>query len=200
MYRCFIKRLFDIFLSSILIVLTLPIMLILFLILKFHFKDPIFKQFRPGLNEKIFTIYKFKTMTDNTNINGQLLSDEQRITKVGYFMRKFSLDEILQLFNVLKGDMSFIGPRPLLVEYLSLYSKKQHFRHSLRPGITGLAQINGRNCITFTQKFRYDIYYCKRLSFCLDMFILFKTFQKVLKSDGVNQKGTIGADKFDGTN
>lgn len=201
MYRAFFKRFLDILGSLILIILTLPIMIILYFVIKFKISnEPIFKQSRPGLNEKIFTIYKFKTMSDEKDENGNLLSDELRLSKFGSKIRSLSLDELPQLFNVLKGNMSFIGPRPLLVEYLPLYSQAQRVRHSVRPGITGLAQVNGRNAISWSKKFKYDTFYAKNLSFILDLKIAILTIKKVIKKDGVNKIGMATTEKFSGHN
>lgn len=201
MYRAFFKRFFDILGSLILIILTLPIMIILYFLIKFKIsKEPIFRQIRPGLNEKQFIIYKFKTMSDEKDENGNLLSDELRLGKFGAKIRSTSLDELPQLFNVLKGDMSFIGPRPLLEKYLTLYSPKQRLRHSVRPGITGLAQVNGRNEISWKNKFRYDSFYASNLNFLLDLKILFLTIKKVIKKEGISKKGMISAEEFNGSN
>lgn len=201
MYRAFLKRLLDIFGAIFLILLTLPIMIIIYFLIKFKIsKSPIFRQIRPGLNEKLFTIYKFKTMSDEVDENGNLLSDELRLGKFGTKIRSLSLDELPQLFNVLKGDMSFIGPRPLLIKYLSLYSPTQRLRHSVKPGITGLAQVNGRNEISWKNKFRYDTFYAKKISFCLDFKIALLTIKKVIKKEGISKKGMATTKEFDGTN
>ena len=201
MYRAFFKRFFDILGSLILIIITLPIMIILYFLIKNKIsKEPIFKQIRPGLNEKLFKIYKFKTMSDEKDKNGNLLSDELRLGKFGAKIRSTSLDELPQLFNVLKGDMSFIGPRPLLEKYLTLYSPKQRLRHNVRPGITGLAQVNGRNEISWKNKFRYDSFYASNLNFLLDLKILFLTIKKVIKKEGISKKGMISAEEFNGFN
>lgn len=201
MYRRFLKRLLDILGSLILIIITLPIMIILYFLIKNKIsKEPIFKQIRPGFNEKLFKIYKFKTMSDEKDKNGNLLSDELRLGKFGAKIRSTSLDELPQLFNVLKGDMSFIGPRPLLEKYLTLYSPKQRLRHSVRPGITGLAQVNGRNEISWKNKFRYDSFYASNLNFLLDLKILFLTIKKVIKKEGISKKGMISAEEFNGSN
>lgn len=201
MYRAFFKRFFDILGSLILIILTLPIMSVLYFLIKFKIsKKPIFRQIRPGLNEKLFEIYKFKTMSDAKDEKGNLLKDALRLSKFGSKIRSFSLDELLQLFNVLKGDMSFVGPRPLLPKYLELYSPQQRLRHSVRPGITGLAQINGRNELSWKNKFRYDTFYAEHLSFCLDAKIVLLTIKKVLKKDGISKKGMATTAEFDGFN
>ena len=201
MYRRFLKRLLDILGSLILIIITLPIMIILYFLIKNKIsKEPIFKQIRPGLNEKLFKIYKFKTMSDEKDENGNLLSDELRLGKFGAKIRSTSLDELPQLFNVLKGDMSFIGPRPLLEKYLTLYSPKQRLRHSVRPGITGLAQVNGRNEISWKNKFRYDTFYATHLSFLMDFKIALLTIKKVIKKEGISKKGMTTTEEFNGSN
>lgn len=201
MYRVFLKRILDFLMALILIILTSPLMLITYFLIKKHIsKNAIFTQLRPGLNEKIFKIYKFKTMNDECDENGKLLPDELRLNDYGKKIRALSLDELLQLFNVLKGDMSFIGPRPLLPEYLPLYNDEQKLRHSVRPGITGLAQVNGRNAISWRKKFEFDTFYAKNLSFLLDIKIAFLTVKKVIKKDGVNKDGMATTEKFNGKN
>lgn len=160
----------------------------------------LFSQQRPGKEKKIFTIYKFRTMNNNTDINGNLLPDEARLKGFGKFIRFTSLDELPQLWNVLKGDMSFVGPRPLLVEYLPLYNDTQMRRHEVRPGITGWAQVNGRNTISWEEKFRYDVEYVDKQSFLFDLKILWMTFKKVIQQDGVNQTGHVTVEKFNGNN
>ncbi|MDO5046101.1 undecaprenyl phosphate N,N'-diacetylbacillosamine 1-phosphate transferase [Campylobacter sp.] len=201
MYRAFFKRFLDILGALFLIVLTLPIMILVGIFIYFKIsKDVIFTQARPGLNAKIFKIYKFKTMSDEKDEKGELLSDEVRLNKFGKSIRSLSLDELPQLFNVLKGDMSFIGPRPLLIEYLPLYNKEQATRHDVRPGITGLAQVNGRNAISWEQKFKYDAEYAKNLSFIMDVKIAFLTIKKVIKRSGVSKEGHVTTEKFDGSN
>ncbi len=200
MYKKFIKRLVDIILSFFLIILFSPVFVVVFIILKCVFKDAIFKQERPGLNEKIFTLYKFKTMSDEKDVNGALLADELRLKSFGKVVRSLSLDELPQLFNVLKGDMSLIGPRPLLVKYLPLYSPTQRRRHELRPGITGLAQVNGRNDISWAKKFEYDVYYVEHCSFFLDTKIALLTLFRVLQRSGVSKSGLATSDEFNGSN
>jgi undecaprenyl phosphate N,N'-diacetylbacillosamine 1-phosphate transferase len=160
----------------------------------------IFTQERPGYKGKIFKIYKFRTMTNEKDKNGELLPDEKRLKGIGKVIRSLSLDELPQLFNVLKGDMSFIGPRPLLVEYLPLYNEEQKKRHDVLPGITGLAQVNGRNAISWKKKFEYDVEYVNNLSFLMDMKIIFLTIQKVIKRDGISQEGNATMEKFNGKN
>ncbi|WP_281529875.1 undecaprenyl phosphate N,N'-diacetylbacillosamine 1-phosphate transferase [Campylobacter hominis] len=201
MYRVFLKRILDFLMALILIILTSPLMLITYFLIKKHIsKNAIFTQLRPGLNEKIFKIYKFKTMNDERDENGKLLPDELRLNDYGKKIRALSLDELPQLFNVLKGDMSFIGPRPLLPEYLPLYNDEQKLRHSVRPGITGLAQVNGRNAISWRKKFEFDTFYAKNLSFLLDIKIAFLTVKKVIKKEGVNKDGMATTEKFNGKN
>ncbi|MCT6923377.1 sugar transferase [Metasolibacillus sp.] len=195
-----IKRCFDFFVSfNLLIVLSLVI-LVTWLIVRFKLGSPaIFKQPRPGLNNKIFNVYKFRTMTDKRDVNGELLPDAERLTPFGKLLRKLSLDELPQLWNVLKGDMSFVGPRPLLVEYLPLYNERQAQRHKVRPGITGWAQVNGRNAISWEQKFEYDVWYVENQSFWLDIKILFLTVKKVFISEGISQEGQATIEKFKGS-
>ncbi|EAL3611873.1 undecaprenyl phosphate N,N'-diacetylbacillosamine 1-phosphate transferase [Campylobacter coli] len=200
MYEKWIKRIFDFVLALFLLVLFSPLILITALLLKITQGSVIFTQNRPGLNEKIFKIYKFKTMSDERDEKGELLSDELRLKAFGKIVRSLSLDELLQLFNVLKGDMSFVGPRPLLVEYLPLYNEEQKLRHKVRPGITGWAQVNGRNAISWQKKFELDVYYVKNISFLLDLKIMFSTALKVLKRSGVSKEGHVTTEKFNGKN
>ncbi|EAL3205950.1 undecaprenyl phosphate N,N'-diacetylbacillosamine 1-phosphate transferase [Campylobacter coli] len=200
MYEKVFKRIFDFILALVLLVLFSPVILITALLLKITQGSVIFTQNRPGLNEKIFKIYKFKTMSDERDEKGELLSDELRLKAFGKIVRSLSLDELLQLFNVLKGDMSFMGPRPLLVEYLPLYNEEQKLRHKVRPGITGWAQVNGRNAISWQKKFELDVYYVKNISFLLDLKIMFLTALKVLKRSGVSKEGHVTTEKFNGKN
>ncbi|HED6642985.1 TPA: undecaprenyl phosphate N,N'-diacetylbacillosamine 1-phosphate transferase [Campylobacter coli] len=200
MYEKWIKRIFDFVLALFLLVLFSPLILITALLLKITQGSVIFTQNRPGLNEKIFKIYKFKTMSDERDEKGELLSDKLRLKAFGKIVRSLSLDELLQLFNVLKGDMSFVGPRPLLVEYLPLYNEEQKLRHKVRPGITGWAQVNGRNAISWQKKFELDVYYVKNISFLLDLKIMFLTAFKVLKRSGVSKEGHVTTEKFNGKN
>ena len=201
MYKNFIKRILDFVISFCLLILLLPVFLIITIILFIQNKgNPFFFQQRPGKNENSIRIIKFKSMTDEKDDNDKLLSDKERITPFGHFIRKTSLDEIPQLFNVLKGEMSLIGPRPLLFKYLSLYSYNQRRRHNVRPGITGWAQVNGRNNISWTKKFELDVYYVDHISFLLDMKILWLTFLKVIKREGVNQSEDRPMRPFKGTN
>lgn len=194
------KRSIDFLFSLFLLIITSPIILITAIIIKIKIGSPIlFKQQRPGLNGKPFFIYKFRTMTDERDENGNLLPDEIRLTKTGGIIRKLSLDELPQLFNVLKGDMSFVGPRPLLMKYLPLYNKEQARRHEVRPGITGWAQVNGRNAISWEEKFKYDVWYVDHQSILLDIKILFLTVVKVFKSEGINQQGQATIEEFKGS-
>ena len=195
------KDLFDKILALFLIILLSPIFILVALLIWFSLGRPIlFRQKRPGYKEKIFTLYKFRTMIDERDEKGDLLPDEKRLTKIGKIIRSLSLDELPQLFNVLKGDMSFVGPRPLLIEYLPLYSERQKKRHEVKPGITGLAQVMGRNALSWQEKFEYDIYYVENQSFWLDLKIIFLTILKVLKREGISQKGHVTTEKFNGNN
>ena len=188
MYKVFFKRVIDFIVSLLLLIFLFPIILTVSIVLFFQNKGtPLFFQDRPGYKENKIRIIKFKSMTDEKDTSGTLLPDNDRITTFGAFIRKTSIDELPQLINVLKGDMSLIGPRPLLFKYLSLYSKEQKRRHNVRPGITGWAQVNGRNTISWTKKFEYDIYYVDNISFLLDLRILWLTLLKVLKREDVNQ-------------
>ena len=197
MYKSFIKRVVDIFLSVIFIVLFWWLYVIIAILVRIKLGSPvIFKQKRPGLNEKVFTMYKFRTMTDKKDINGNLLPDKDRLTKFGKFLRSTSLDEIPELLNVLKGEMSLVGPRPLLVEYLFKYTKEEKRRHEVRPGITGWAQVNGRNKTTWEDRFKNDIYYVENISFLLDMKIIIKTFLKVIKKSDINQSEDVTMKNF----
>lgn len=201
MYKNYFKRIFD-FLAALFGLLILsPIFIIVTVALFFANQGkPFFLQVRPGKNEHFFTIIKFKSMNDKKDANGRLLPDAQRLTPVGAFVRKTSLDEIPQLINVLIGDMSLIGPRPLRVHYLPLYSEEQKKRHSVRPGITGWAQVNGRNAISWTKKFEYDIWYVEKISFLLDIKILFMTIKKVFIKEGISKEGEVTTVPFDGKN
>lgn len=201
MYKMFFKRILDFILSACILLLILPVLIIIGTVLWLQNKgNPLFFQKRPGFKTKPFYIIKFKTMTDEKDIKGNLLPDNQRITKVGSFVRKTSLDELPQLINVLKGDMSLIGPRPLLFKYVPLFSKEQYRRHEVRPGITGWAQVNGRNSISWTKKFALDVHYIERVSLMFDIKILWLTFLKVIKREGVNQSGDRPMQPFNGKN
>ena len=201
MYRSFIKPGFDFCFAFLIMCITLPLLFILgFLLFLQNSGTPLFSQVRPGLKEKLFTIYKLKTMQDTRDDQGVLLPDNQRITPLGKIIRKLSLDELPQFWNVLKGDMSFVGPRPLLPEYLPLYNKKQKNRHNLKPGITGLAQVKGRNTISWQQKFEYDLWYIENQSFILDLKILLFTVGKIFKTQEVNASGLNTMERFNGNN
>lgn len=195
----FFKRILDFGISFVLILITMPILLAVTIMLYFANKGkPFFFQTRPGKNGKLFSIIKFKTMNDKKNKTGELLPDHLRLTGIGSFVRKTSLDELPQLINVLKGDMSLIGPRPLLVEYLPLYNEEQKQRHNVRPGITGWAQVNGRNAITWEQKFKFDVWYINHISFLLDLKIMWLTLKKVVKTDGISSPTSATMEKFTG--
>lgn len=203
MYRKGFKRCFDFILSLMGLIVISPIFLVVMILLFFYNKGAgaFFTQSRPGKNGKIFKVIKFKSMTDEKDEQGVLLPNEKRITPIGTFIRKTSLDEIPQLINVLKGDMSLIGPRPLRVDYLPLYSKEQSRRHDVRPGITGWAQVNGRNSISWAEKFKLDVWYVDNISFLLDFKIIFLTIKKVFMREGINQDtSSIGIEKFNGHN
>ena len=201
MYKIFIKPAIDFLLALIILCLILPALILLAVILSIqNFGNPFFKQIRPGKNGKLFTIYKFKTMRDTRDDQGNLLPDNQRLTAIGKIVRKLSLDELPQLWNILKGEMSFVGPRPLLPEYLPLYNLEQQKRHWVKPGITGWAQVNGRNAISWQQKFEYDKWYVEHQSFKLDIKILFMTINKIFHTQEVNASNQITMDRFDGNN
>ena len=200
MYKSFVKPFFDITSALIGLVLLFPIFILVTLFLFFaNDGKPFFFQLRPGKNGKIFKIIKFKTMNDRKDANGNLLPDGDRLTKIGSFVRKTSLDEIPQLLNVVLGDMSIVGPRPLLTTYMHLYNDFQNRRHEVKPGITGWAQVNGRNAISWDKKFELDVWYVDHISFLLDVKILFKTIQKVLKSDGINAVDAATTEPFQGS-
>jgi len=189
MYSRYIKRILDFTISLIAIIVLSPVLLITALLVRIKLGSPIiFKQKRPGKDEKIFTLYKFRTMTDKKDEKGNLLPDEQRLTKFGKLLRSTSLDELPELINIIKGDMSIVGPRPLLVEYLELYNEEQKHRHDVRPGLTGLAQISGRNSITWEAKFKEDIEYINNISFINDIKIILKTVAKVFKREGISRR------------
>lgn len=197
--KCF-KRLFDFVLSLIAIIILSPVMLITAILVRVKLGSPIlFRQERPGKDEKIFAMYKFRTMTDEKDAEGNLLPDEVRLTKFGKLLRSTSLDELPELFNILKGDMSIIGPRPLLVEYLPRYNEEQKHRHDVRPGLSGLAQVNGRNAISWEEKFRYDVEYVRNITFLGDCRIIIQTVKNVIKRDGISAEGSATMEKFQGT-
>lgn len=199
MYKSVFKRLFDLLISIVAFLIASPIFILVTIFLSFANQgEPFFFQLRPGKNGRLFKIVKFKTMNNKRAVGGELLPDADRLTPMGAFVRKTSLDEIPQLINVLMGDMSLIGPRPLLPEYLPLYSKEQLRRHEVRPGITGWAQVNGRNAISWDEKFKLDVWYVDNLSFLLDLKIVFLTIKKVIKREGISQAGQATMSKFEG--
>ncbi|MEB2778484.1 sugar transferase [Algoriphagus sp. D3-2-R+10] len=199
-YRNWLKRGIDIILAFLMFIILLPIFLILLIVLSIHHKGtPFFSQSRPGKGNVPFQILKFKTMSDLVNENGDLLADSERITSFGRMVRKTSLDEIPQLINVLKGDMSLVGPRPLLFDYLNLYTSEQARRHEVKPGVTGWAQVNGRNAISWDSKFKFDVWYVDNLTFLLDVRILFQTLLNVLLGKGITQQGHVSMGRFEGT-
>ena len=202
MYKSFFKRFFDLWISLIVLVLISPLLLVIIIWLHFANKGAgvFFTQERPGKGGKIFKVIKFKTMTDERDENGELLPDEERLTKVGSFVRSTSIDELPQLLNVLKGDMALIGPRPLLVEYLPLYSEEQMRRHEVKPGISGWAQCHGRNAISWTEKFKLDVWYVDHLSLWTDIKVIFITIKNVLMRKDINSATSATMEDFDGTN
>lgn len=198
MYRRYIKRILDFVLSLLAIIVLSPILLIVALLVRIKLGSPvIFKQKRPGLNEKIFILYKFRTMTDEKDEEGNFLPDDIRLTKFGKTLRSTSLDELLELFNILKGDMSIVGPRPLRVQYLPYYSSEEKHRHDVRPGLTGLAQVNGRNGLQWEERFEYDLLYLDKISFLKDLNIIFKTVKKVFIKENISVRGTTSITDFD---
>ena len=200
MYRSCIKRLLDFILSGVALIVLSPVLLIVAILVKTKLGSPvIFHQKRPGKDEKIFTMCKFRTMTDERDENGELLPDEVRLTKFGKMLRATSLDELPELWNIFKGDMSIVGPRPLLVEYLPRYNKKQARRHEVRPGFTGLAQVNGRNSISWEEKFEWDVQYVDTITFWGDCKIIFQTVFTVLKRDGISSETSATMEDFMGT-
>lgn len=202
MYAQFFKRIFDFTIALIAILCLSPLLIVVTIWLHFANKGAgaFFTQERPGKDERIFKVIKFKSMTDERDAEGNLLPDEKRLTTIGKIIRKTSIDELPQLFNVLKGDMALIGPRPLLVQYLDIYTPEQHRRHEVRPGITGWAQVNGRNAITHTKKFEYDVWYVDHLTFGLDMKIIFMTIHNVLHRKDISHEGVATAEFFNGHN
>ena len=201
LYCKLIKRLMDFLIAALSIIIFSPLLIILAILVRVKLGGPvIFKQERPGLNGKVFKLYKFRTMTDAKDENGNLLDDEYRLTSFGKKLRSTSLDELPELYNILKGDMSIVGPRPLLVKYLPLYSDEQKRRHDVRPGLTGLAQVSGRNAITWTEKFNKDIEYVDNVSLGLDISIFFKTIYCVLKKEGINSDSAATMEDFTGNN
>lgn len=201
MYNFIFKRLIDIIISLCGLIILTPVIAVIFISIKVQQQGKVlYFQNRPGKNGKIFKIIKFKTMSDEKDKDGNLLSDEKRISKVGKLIRSLSLDEIPQLINIIKGDMSIVGPRPLMPKYLPLYNKQQMRRHEVKPGITGWAQINGRNDISWGKKFELDVWYVDNISFLLDLKIIFLTIVKVIKKEGVSKSGYATTTPFDGTN
>ena len=202
MYRHFFKRFLDFWIALIALICLSPLLVVVYLWLSIANKGAgaLFFQERPGKDGKIFKIIKFKTMTDERGADGELLPDEQRLTKVGRFVRSTSIDELPQLINVLKGEMALIGPRPLLVQYLPLYNKEQARRHEVRPGITGWAQSNGRNAICWSEKFKYDVWYVDHVSFWTDLKVVYMTIVMVLKREGISEEGHATMEAFNGTN
>lgn len=200
MYAKYFKRILDFVLAIVLFIITLPILIIVAILVRINLGSPVvFKQKRPGKNEKIFTLYKFRTMTDKRDDKGNLLPDDERLTRFGLFLRSTSLDELPELINIIKGDMSFVGPRPLLIEYLDLYNEKQRHRHDVRPGLTGLAQVNGRNLLDWEKRFDYDIEYVNNVSLKEDMKIIFKTISFVLNRKGISSSNSKTMEKFKGS-
>lgn len=199
-YEKYVKRILDILFSMLFLILFWWLILVIALLVKIKLGSPvIFKQPRPGKNEKVFNMYKFRTMTDERDANGELLPDDRRLTKFGKFLRKTSCDELLEIFNILKGDMSFIGPRPLLVKYLNRYSEEQHHRHDVRPGLTGYAQVHGRNLLGWEERFALDLEYVKNITFWGDIKILIDTVKVVLKREGVSSSTSVTMEEFMGT-
>lgn len=201
MYKKYFKRLIDILLSLIAIIFLSPVYIIVAILIRIKLGSPVlFTQDRPGLNEKIFKMYKFRSMTSETDENGNLLPDEIRLTSFGKLLRSTSLDELPELFNILKGDMSIVGPRPLLVQYLPRYNDEQKHRHDVRPGLTGWAQVNGRNTVSWEQKFKYDVEYTKNVTFMNDMKIIFLTALKVIQRYGISSETSATMEEFMGDN
>lgn len=199
MYKRFVKRCLDFLLSLAALIILSPVLLLVAILVRCKLGSPIlFKQERPGLHEKIFCMYKFRTMTDAKDSDGNLLPDEVRLTKFGKLLRSTSLDELPELFNILKGDMAIVGPRPLLVQYLPRYNERQHHRHDVRPGFTGLAQVNGRNSISWQEKFEWDVKYVENVSFLMDLRIIAKTVKVVLKRDGISSETSATMEEFRG--
>ena len=199
MYANYVKRILDLTLSLIAVILCSPIFFILFLLVRFKLGSPVlFTQERPGKDEKIFRLYKFRTMTSQTDAQGELLPDEIRLTSFGKKLRATSLDELPELFNILKGDMSIVGPRPLLVKYLPLYNEEQRHRHDVRPGLTGQAQVHGRNAISWEEKFKHDVEYTRNVTFLNDCRIILATILKVIKKDGISSKTSATMEEFRG--
>lgn len=201
LYRFFLKRFLDIVISGVALILLSPVFLIIAILVRTKLGSPIFfSQSRPGKNEKIFKMYKFRSMTDDKDENGNLLPDDKRLPAFGKKLRSTSLDELPELWNIFKGDMSIVGPRPLLVSYIPLYNDSQKRRHEVRPGLTGLAQVNGRNAITWQNRFKLDVEYVDNISFINDIKIVFSTVGKVIKSEGVSSEESVTMEPFKGNN
>ena len=199
-YEKYVKRFLDFVLSFCALVVLSPLLLVLSALGLVKMKgNPFFSQERPGWHEKIFRLYKFRTMTNEKDKNGELLPDEKRLIPYGRFLRSTSLDELPELWNILKGDMSIIGPRPLLVKYLPLYNEEQHHRHDVRPGLTGYAQSHGRNTVSWEDKFRMDVWYTRNVSFRVDLSIFFRTIMAVLKREGISSESSVTMEEFQGT-
>ena len=199
MYKNFIKRILDIILSFLALVILSPLLILTAFLIRIKLGEPVFfKQLRPGKNEKIFGILKFRTMTDAKDENGNLLPDEIRLTRFGQFLRSTSIDELPELLNILNGDMSIVGPRPLLVQYLERYNEEHKHRHDVKPGLTGLAQVNGRNGITWEEKFHYDLEYVKNITFYGDCKIIFQTVMKVFGREGISSTTSVTMEEFKG--
>lgn len=199
MYKNFIKRILDIILSFLALVILSPLLILIAFLIRIKLGEPVFfKQLRPGKNEKIFGILKFRTMTDAKDENGNLLPDKIRLTRFGQFLRSTSIDELPELLNILNGDMSIVGPRPLLVQYLERYNEEQKHRHDVKPGLTGLAQVNGRNGITWEEKFHYDLEYVKNITFYGDCKIIFQTVMKVFGREGISSTTSVTMEEFKG--
>lgn len=198
-YEKYIKRRIDFLLALIALIVLSPVLLVVAILVRIKLGKPVlFRQQRPGLNEEIFTIYKFRTMTDARDENGTFLPDEVRLTRFGKVLRSTSLDELPELFNILKGDMAIVGPRPLLVQYLPLYNARQSLRHSVRPGITGYAQVNGRNSISWEEKFELDVYYTEHLTWQMDIKVFFKTIKAVIAREGISSETSATMEPFRG--
>lgn len=198
-YERIFKRLFDILLSGLALLVLSPLLLVLAILVRVKLGSPVlFRQERPGKHEKIFTLYKFRSMSDTRDESGKLLSDEARLGKFGRLLRSTSLDELPELWNIFKGDMSIVGPRPLLVKYLPLYNEEQHHRHDVRPGLTGLAQVHGRNLASWEERFAYDVDYVANISLALDVKVIFMTIRCVLVRDGISAEGSVTMEAFTG--
>lgn len=201
MYKKYVKRILDVVLSTIALIILSPVLLIVAMLVRIKLGGPvIFKQDRPGKDEKIFKLYKFRTMTNEKDENGNLLPDDKRLTKFGKLLRSTSLDELPELINIIKGDMSIIGPRPLLVEYLPLYNEEQKHRHDVRPGLTGYAQVSGRNLVDWEERFKLDVEYVNNISFKMDVNVLIDTVKVVFKREGISQEGNATMEMFTGNN